>query len=47
MRDYYQLIEGEARSVESSGPGELASVLDVFDNIIILNPVSYDDRIAR
>ena len=38
---------GNVTRVDNHGAGELASALDTFDNCIILNPVTYNDNIAR
>merc|ERR1719225_1462583 len=41
------VAQGNSSRVESSDSGELAAALDNFDNCVILNPVSYNDKIVR
>ena len=43
----YLYPSGNSSRVESSDSGELAAALDNFDNCVILNPVSYNDKIVR
>ena len=50
LADYCQYVlypSGNSSRVESSDSGELAAALDNFDNCVILNPVSYNDKIVR
>ena len=50
LADYCQYLlypSGNSSRVESSDSGELAAALDNFDNCVILNPVSYNDKIVR
>ena len=50
LADYCQYVlypSGNSSRVESSDSGELAAALDNFDNCVILNPVSYNDKILR
>ena len=41
------VAQGKNAGVDNSGTGELAAALDDFDNCVIINPLSYDDRSAR
>ena len=33
--------------MEETGAGELAAALDQFENSVIVNPVTFDDRVVR
>ena len=38
---------GNPSRVEETGAGELAAALDQFENSVIVNPVTFDDRVVR
>jgi len=42
-----EVAQGNSPRVDNSGAGELSSALDHFDNSVIINPVSFEDRLVR
>ena len=42
-----EVAQGNSPRVDNSGAGELSSALDHFDNRVIINPVSFEDRLVR
>ena len=38
---------GNPSRVEETGAGELAAALDQFENSVIVNPVTYQDKVVR
>merc|ERR1719150_3252907 len=41
------VAQGNPSRVEETGAGELAAPLDQFENSVIVNPVTFDDRVVR